>query len=168
MPVPERYRLLDRIGAGGLGLVQRVEDQASGRELALKVMPRQVGHSNLRGEFLALARLEHPNIVRVFDYGVTPAGQDYFTMEYVHGPPLLEAVGDSAAPAFYPLVGGVLRALAFLHARGMVHADIKPSNVLVDETALAEDPARAAKLLDFGLAAATSDPESAAARGTFP
>src|SRR5690606_34106947 len=118
------------------------------------------------GEFLALARLRHDNIVSVFDYGLTRTGQDFFTMEYVVGPPLQSAVADVPSPAFYRLVGGVLRALAFVHARGMVHADIKPSNVLVDGELLAEDPDRAARLADFGLAGHAADPTSRAARGT--
>src|SRR5687767_13108261 len=131
-------------------------------------MPRASGRANLRAEFLALARLSHDNIVKVFDYGVTDRGDDYFTMELIEGRDLRAASPPAPSPEFYRLVAGVLRALSFLHGRGMVHADIKPSNVLVDETRLAADPGRAAKLLDFGLAAATGDPASASARGTFP
>ncbi len=164
----ERYRLLGQLGAGGLGVVHRVEDRASGQILAMKVMPRALGVANLRSEFVALARLRHDNIVRVFDYGLTSSGQDYFTMELVEGPPLLEAVAEVPSPGFYQLVGGVLRALAFLHAREMVHADIKPSNILLDGKQLASDPGRAVRLVDFGLAAALADPSSSAARGTFP
>lgn len=168
MSVAERYRIRGRLGAGGLGVVELVDDQATGRVLAMKVMPRTTGIGNLRGEFLALARLRHDNIVSVYDYGLTDAGQDYFTMDYVEGPPLLEAVGSIGSPRFYQLIGGILRALAFVHSRGMVHADIKPSNILVDAEVLATDPSRAVRLADFGLAAATNDPGSSTARGTFP
>src|SRR5262245_4847776 len=84
-----RYHILDRIGEGGLGVVYRVEDQAEGQIRALKVMPRASGRPNLRGEFLALARLQHDNIVRVHDYGLTPRGDDYFTMELVRGRDIL-------------------------------------------------------------------------------
>ena len=176
----ERYRVIERIGDGGIGAVFRVEDQTSGRTLAMKVLPRAAGSGGLRGEFLALARLRHDNVVSVLDYGMTRTGQDFFTMEYVVGPPLLTAVpaggtpgGASAADAgppsasFYQLVGGVLRALAFVHARGMVHADIKPSNILVDGALLTRDPVRAARLADFGLAAHLSEPAAQAARGTL-
>jgi signal transduction histidine kinase/predicted ATPase len=163
-----RYRILDRIGEGGLGVVHRVEDQAEGVVRALKVLPRAQGRARLRDEFTALARLHHDNIVRVFDYGVTARGDDWFTMELVEGRPLLKAAPPPEDPACHRLIGGVLRALAFLHARGLVHADVKPSNILVDEQLLAADPARAAKLCDFGLAAAVTDPTAAAARGTFP
>lgn len=166
--VAERYRILDRIGEGGLGVVYRVEDLVAREIRALKVMPRAAGRANLRAEFLALARLEHDNIVRVFDYGLTAAGDDYFTMELVDGRDLRAVAPPPSDPVFYQLVGGVLRALAFLHARGIVHADVKPSNVLVCERVLVTEPARAAKLLDFGLAAHAADPSAAAARGTFP
>jgi hypothetical protein len=163
-----RYRIVERIGEGGLGVVYRVEDPVDGAVRALKVMPRASGRANLRGEFTALAHLQHDNIVRVFDYGVTQRGDDWFTMELVEGGNLLESAPPVDDPRFFRLVGGVLRALAFLHARGMVHADVKPSNVLVDRVKLASgDAARAAKLCDFGLAAVTTDPTAAAARGTF-
>ena len=159
----ERYRLLGQIGAGGLGVVHRVEDRASGQILAMKVMPRSLGIANLRSEFVALARLRHDNIVRVFDYGLTSSGQDFFTMELVEGPPLLEAVPEVPSPRFYQVVGGVLRALAFLHAREMVHADIKPSNILLDGALLPTDPGRAVRLVDFGLAATLADAREASA-----
>jgi len=168
VPAAERYRILDRLGAGGLGVVHRVRDADSGRILAMKVMPRASGAANLRGEFLALARLRHPNIIAVHDYGLTDSGQDYFTMDLVDGPPLLEAVAEVPSPAFYQLVGGILNGLAFVHSRGIVHADIKPSNILVDATLLATDPARAPRLADFGLAAAETDPGAGTGRGTFP
>ncbi len=164
----ERYQVLDRIGSGGLGVVNRVRDRGSGAIYAMKVMPRAHGAANLRSEFLALARLKHDNIVSVIDYGLTDSGHDFFTMEYVEGPSLLEAVSEVPSPLFYRLIGGMLRALALVHARGMVHADIKPSNVLVDARLLQESPERAARLADFGLAAAIDDPASQAARGTFP
>ncbi len=164
----ERYQIVERIGAGGLGVVYKVEDRVSGKIQAMKVMPRDRGTANLRSEFLALARLRHDNIVSVSDYGLTDSGHDFFTMEYVNGPPLLEAVPEVPSDPFYQLVGGVLRALAFIHARGMVHADIKPSNILIDAALLARDPARAARLVDFGLAAAIEDPGGSSARGTFP
>ncbi len=164
----ERYRLLDLIGTGGLGEVYRVEDLATATTVAMKIMPRVSGVANLRSEFVALARLHHDNIVTVFDYGLTSAGKDYFTMELVSGPPLLEAIAHVPSPQFYQVIGGVLRALAFLHARTMVHADIKPSNILIDGALLDQDPLRATRLVDFGLAAALADPEASSARGTFP
>jgi len=167
-PAPERYRVVEQIGAGGVGTVFLIEDRADGVRRAMKVLPRRRDQSNLRGEFAALARLAHPNIVTVHDYGITEGGHDFFTMDFVAGPPLLEAVPGPDSPLFFPVMVGVLRALAFLHARGMVHADIKPSNILIDAKALEENPEEAAHLADFGLAADLSDPAASAARGTFP
>lgn len=162
----ERYRIVERIGAGGVGVVYKVEDRVTGRKLAMKVMPRERGMANLRSEFLALARLRHDNIVSVSDYGLTETGDDFFTMEYVDGPPLLRAVPAAPSAEFYQLIVGVLRALAFIHGRGMVHADLKPSNILIAGAVLDDEPTRAARLADFGLAANLEDPDSSAGRGT--
>ena len=166
--IPGRYQVLGTLGEGGMGVVYRVRDEATGAEVALKVVPRTGGRSGLSAEFAALARLEHPNIVRVFDLGRTSSGDDFFTMELVRGRDLRALAPRPDAPELYPLLAGAARALAFLHARGLVHADIKPSNLLVDEALLASAPERALKLVDFGLAAPLADPQAAAARGTFP
>jgi signal transduction histidine kinase/tetratricopeptide (TPR) repeat protein len=168
--VAQRYRILDRIGQGGMGVVYRVEDLVDREIRALKVLPRGADRrtSALRTEFAALAGLRHENIVRVFDYGTTDGGDDYFTMELVPGRSLLEAGPRPGDPSFYPLLGGLIRALAFLHARGIVHADVKPSNVLVDETLLESDPTRAARLVDFGLSALGDKESGRRGRGTFP
>jgi signal transduction histidine kinase/tetratricopeptide (TPR) repeat protein len=171
----ERYKLLERLGAGGIGVVHRALDRATRREVAMKIMPRPRGGTNLRDEFVALARLRHRNVVSVLDYGLTDTGQEYFTMELVLGPPLAEAAavegpvgaGGSGWPTFFALMDGVLDALAFVHARGMIHADIKPTNILIDGAVLATEPAAAARLADFGLAAAIDDPAARAARGTI-
>src|SRR5262245_14398001 len=118
----ERYRLIERLGAGSIGVVHRALDLATGREVALKIMPRPRWGTNLRGEFVALARLRHPNVVSVLDYGLTDGGHEYFTMDLVIGPPLLEAAGPPTERRLYALLAGVLDALAAVHASGMVHA----------------------------------------------
>lgn len=167
--IPGRYCIIDRIGDGGAGVVYRVEDRSSGDILAMKVMPRaRAGAGNLRGEFLALTRLRHDNIVAVFDYGLAGEDHDYFTMDLVEGPDLLEAARGLSEAETCTLCAGALAGLATVHARGMVHADIKPSNILVSGSMLAQDLLRAARLADFGLAADVSDPSACYARGTFP
>ncbi len=163
----ERYRLIERLGEGSIGVVHRALDLATGREVALKIMPQARGATNLRGEFVALARLRHPNIVSVLDYGLTDAGDEYFTMELVAGPALTAAVGPVTAQRMWALLGGVLEALAAVHGAGVVHADLKPSNILVDGAALLHAPGRAARLADFGLATPLADPGGATARGTI-
>ena len=163
----ERYRLIERLGAGSIGVVHRALDLATGREVALKLMPRPRWGTNLRGEFVALARLRHPNVVSVLDYGLTDGGQEYFTMELVSGPTLVDAAGPATGRTLYALLAGVLDALAAVHTAGMVHADIKPSNILVDGRALHATPGRAGRLVDFGLAAPLADPSGPTARGTM-
>ena len=163
----ERYRLIERLGAGSIGVVHRALDRATGREVALKIMPRPRSGTNLRGEFVALARLRHPNVVSVLDYGLTDAGHEYFTMELVIGPSLLEAAAPATGRRGLALVGGVLDALSAVHASGMVHADIKPSNILVDGSTIEAAPGRAARLCDFGLAGPLADPSGPTARGTI-
>ncbi|MCL4222987.1 MAG: protein kinase [Myxococcales bacterium] len=163
----ERYRLIERLGAGSVGVVHRALDRVTGREVALKIMPRPRTGTNLRGEFVALARLRHPNVVSVLDYGLTDAGHEYFTMELVAGPSLLEAATPATGRRCFALLGGVLDALSAVHAGGMVHADIKPSNILVDGGVLESAPDRAARLVDFGLAAPLADPSGPTARGTI-
>src|SRR5438128_12691876 len=108
----ERYRLIERLGAGSIGVVHRALDRATGREVALKIMPRPRTGTNLRGEFVALARLRHPNVVSVLDYGLTDAGHEYFTMELVVGPSLLEAATPATGRRCFALLGGVLDALS--------------------------------------------------------
>src|SRR6186713_108239 len=114
----ERYRLIARLGQGSIGVVHRALDLATGREVALKIMPRARGATNLRGEFVALARLRHPNVVSVLDYGLTDAGDEYFTMELVAGPSLTSAAGPVGALRMWALLGGVLDALAAVHGAG--------------------------------------------------
>ncbi len=163
----ERYRLIERLGEGSIGVVHRALDLATGREVALKIMPRARGATNLRDEFVALARLRHPNIVSVLDYGLTDAGDEYFTMELVAGPSLTTAVGPVTAQRIWALLGGVLDALGAVHGAGMVHADLKPSNILVDGATLLHAPGRSARLADFGLVTPLVDPGGATARGTI-
>ena len=163
----ERYRLIERLGAGSIGVVHRALDRATGCEVALKIMPRPKSGTNLRGEFVALARLRHPNVVSVLDYGLTDAGHEYFTMELVAGPSLADAAAPGLSRRCFALLGGVLDALGAVHGAGMVHADVKSSNILVDGSSLGSNPDRAARLADFGLAAPLADPSEPTARGTI-
>lgn len=151
--IANRYEVLRPLGRGGMGDVLLVRDQRDGREVALKRLhlKDEEAASRFRDEFATLARIEHPNIVRVFDYGVLPnAGAGaYFTMEYLPGKPIDEAIGPGeitpALAAFQDISAG-LRAL---HVAGLVHCDLKPSNVMIVE---GPEGAPCARLLDFGLA----------------
>ncbi|MBI4603768.1 MAG: protein kinase, partial [Planctomycetes bacterium] len=159
-----RYQVLETLGEGGTGSVYRARDLLDGRAVALKVFAAEGGGDPggaarllARSEFRVLASQSHPGVVRVFDYGTTDDGLYYFTMELLEAQDLLRfarevapggaALGSSEELAL--VVRQVLEALEHVHGRGVLHLDIKPSNVLV---ARGEDGRPVAKLIDFGFA----------------
>jgi eukaryotic-like serine/threonine-protein kinase len=145
-----RYTILGLIGAGGMGEVYRARDPQLERDIAVKVLPRAVGGSSLaaRSRFLreaqALARLNHPNVVAVYDVG-TVDDQVFVAMELVAGVPLVEWM---RARRSWREVRDVFiaagRGLAAAHAAGIIHRDFKPHNVMVGDARVV--------VLDFGLA----------------
>ena len=150
------YRIVEPLGEGGMGTVYRVDHVALGRAYALKVLRSRVfekdptaGQRFLR-EARAAARVRHPNIGDVFDFGHLTDGRPYFVMELLEG----ESLGDRVArgalePAdVVTIARQMASALATVHDHGVVHADITPSNALIIST----EPLHV-KLIDFGLAA---------------
>ncbi len=168
--INNRYRVIRKLGRGGMGMVFLVEDQwKDGLLLALKrVRKDRIDHRTitiLRNEFLALSSARHPNLAKVYDFEVDLSTQDFFfTSEYVDGAQLLKASRDLQIGRRGELLRllsalvQILRALEFIHSRGMVHGDIKPENILItgslcgDENgeSSSEDFAQV-KLIDFGL-----------------
>lgn len=160
-PVPVGpFDLLDPVGAGGMGEVWRARSVEDGSLVAIKLVTAQAARkpgvvAALRAEVRAVARLNHPNIVAVFDSGLLDgavaamtggrltAGSPYLVMALCEGN-LLSMVGRLPWPACRELLAALLEALAHAHARGIVHLDIKPDNVLLS----AGQP----RLTDFGLA----------------
>src|SRR3989440_11828589 len=142
-----RYRPLRPLGSGGSGSVWLARDEQNGLDVALKIVPRE-GKSASRAEreAEAAARLRHPACLRAYGFG-RDSQHVYIAYEYVPGRTFREAVraGDLDDAAAVEAAAQVLEALAHAHARGVVHRDVKPSNVLLAD----EDGAR---LLDFGLA----------------
>ena len=175
-----RYRVLGEVGRGGMGTVYRVEDIASGQTLALKILSADSLHGeslrHLEHEFLAMTKLLHPNLVAVHDFGtveVAPDGQPvrlpFFTMEFVEGTTIDRHFGSHPDfPALYRIIAGVARALAYLHPRGLVHRDVKSSNILVTASeGTGDSPAElTAKLMDFGLADTTQSSTGSRIHGT--
>jgi len=153
-----RYKLLERIGEGGFGIVYMAEQQHPvRRKVALKVIKpgldtRQV-IARFEAERQALALMDHENIARVLDAGATDAGRPYFVMELVHGVPITEYCDrNQLAPRQrLELFVQVCRAVQHAHTKGIIHRDIKPTNVLVT----LHDGVPVPKVIDFGIAKAT-------------
>ncbi|HEY7076800.1 MAG TPA: protein kinase, partial [Solirubrobacteraceae bacterium] len=147
-----RYRVAHRLGSGGMADVWCAEDEQLGRRVALKLLAGRFAEDDafrerFRREAQAAAGLQHPNIVGIFDRGEWD-GTPYIAMEFISGPTLKQLVREAG-----PLEPGraidltiqVLRALRYAHKHGIVHRDIKPQNVILDEEG-------AAKVADFGIA----------------
>lgn len=152
-----RYKLLEKIGEGGMGIVYMAE-QTTGvrRKVALKIIrlgmdTRQV-IARFEAERQALAVFDHPNITRVLDAGTTSTGRPYFVMELVRGVSLTEyAVGQSLSlNDRLRLFSQVCRAVHHAHQKGIIHRDLKPSNILITQF----DGVPVPKVIDFGIAKA--------------
>jgi tRNA A-37 threonylcarbamoyl transferase component Bud32 len=150
------YRTLEWLGEGGMGTVYRVEHVVLGRQYALKALRAKViehdpaAAQRFVREARAAARVRHPHIVDVFDFGHLADGRPYFVMELCEGESLSALLRRGALPPneAVAIVRQMAQALAAVHDRGVVHADVTPSNALV----VSRDPIHV-KLLDFGLAA---------------
>jgi serine/threonine protein kinase len=145
-----RYELVGRLGRGGMGTVWRALDRELGREVALKVMngpePRPGGIARLRTEAQVLARLEHPGLVPVHDLGTLPDGRLFYAMKLVRGRRLDEHVRDlPSRAARLRVFERICEAVAFAHAQGVIHRDLKPQNVMVG-------PFGEVLVLDWGVA----------------
>lgn len=153
------YRLVDRLGAGGMGVVYEAEQRSLGRRVALKVVaPELLGEEALarfQREARILGRLEHPGIARVHEAGVSADGRPFFAMELVRGLPLTQHADEKrlGVRERLELLARTCEAVGHAHARGVVHRDLKPSNVLVG-------PAGRPKVLDFGVARETNRVEA--------
>ncbi len=149
-----RYRVISRLGSGGMADVYLAQDQLLGRDVAVKVLHHHFAEDHefverFRREASSAAALSHPNIVAIFDRGEWN-GTYYIAMEYVAGRPLKAIVREHGAldPAVaIEIVVQILRAARFAHRRGVIHRDLKPHNVIVDEEGRA-------RVTDFGIARA--------------
>ena len=144
-----RYDVLDRLGHGGMGVVYRARDPRIGRLVAIKLL--RVDDADVRERFLQEARsagsLTHRNIVTIYDYG-EHEGQPYIVMEFISGVTLAEQIRRGLPrplPATLDTIRGLSAGLAYAHARGIVHRDVKPANVMIDDEGVP-------KILDFGIA----------------
>jgi hypothetical protein len=146
--VARRFEVERLAGSGAMGIVYRAADRQTGGRVALKVLAHGSADRFLR-EARVLAELAHPNIVGYVDHGYTEAREPYLAMEWLEGIDLSQRLSSGPLPLVEALVlaGAVAGALAAAHARGVVHRDVKPSNLFL----VGADPA-AVKVLDFGAA----------------
>ncbi len=157
-----RYELGERLGYGGMSTVQLALDRRLERQVAVKLLAEHLANdsqfiSRFRREALSAARLVHPNIVQVFDFGLDEASdRHYIVMEYIQGRSGAEILREETRLGVtdtLELVDGACRGLAHAHRMGVIHRDVKPGNILRSDEG-------SVKLADFGIAKAMAEPTS--------
>jgi serine/threonine protein kinase len=167
-PILDRkYRIDRRLGRGGVGVVYGAYHLGLQKTFALKLIVAldQAALARFRIEAATLGRLKHPNIVDVTDFGVDMRGDGlpYLVMEHLHGRTLAEecrAIGPLPLERALPIVDAIAAAIDYAHERGVLHLDLKPSNVFISDD---HSGAPAVKILDFGLARFVGEPRHCAA-----
>jgi serine/threonine-protein kinase len=157
--VGDRYRIVSRIGVGGMGAVYRAEHTMMRRDLAIKVLLPELGGKEefarrFEREAESASRLAHPNIISVTDFGRTADGSLFIAMEFLAGESLSHVIKAGPVPRERALhiVRQILRGLEHAHAAGIVHRDLKPDNIMLVER---DGQADVVKILDFGIAKVT-------------
>ena len=173
--IDNRYRVLERIGRGGMGTVYKVEHTQMGKIAALKLLHANLANDNdlikrFHREATAISKLNHPNIVQVFDFGRVQ-NSVYLVMEFLKGEDLghiLMRDGPVTVKRTVPILSQICDALAEAHGMNIIHRDLKPENVRVSRTMDGND---FVKVLDFGLAKMVEEEEQQAsaitARGSL-
>jgi serine/threonine protein kinase len=129
-----KYEIIERLGQGGMGTVYRARDRELRRDVALKVIRLPEASPDIAARMLreahTLARLEHPGIVPIHDVGTLPDGRTFYAMKLVRGAPL-DALPAGPLAERFRIIQRLCEAVAFAHAHGVIHRDLKPQNVMV-------------------------------------
>ncbi len=150
-----RYKIIQELGAGGMGIVYLAHDPVLNMNVAIKVLASEstgVTAVRLQREAMAAGKLNHPNIAKIFDFGQTEDGSPYMVMEYIEGKSLAELIsehGRLSKDAAIEIFEQILEGLSIAHFHKIVHRDLKPSNIMVKSFG---EKDQQVKLLDFGVA----------------
>ncbi len=159
-----RYRVVEKIGRGGMGAIYQADHVATGRRFAVKMLLPGLGHiAEIAGRFEREARaassLSHPSIVSVVDFGTDGDGSLFLAMELVNGRSLAEILEERRLPPAraFGIARQLLEALAHAHAEGVVHRDLKPDNVMLVDAGASDEERDLVKIVDFGIAKWTGE-----------
>jgi serine/threonine protein kinase len=154
--VSGRYVIEEKIGSGGMGVVYRARQLLVDRSVALKILPRDLADDTAAAkrftqEAKAISQLRHPNVVTLYDFGLTDDGRPFIAMEFVAGRTLTEVIkaGPMDVRGATDIVRQVALALQAAHDMGIIHRDIKADNVMIEHRTIGADQVR---VLDFGIA----------------
>jgi serine/threonine protein kinase len=161
--VDKKYQILGLLGQGGMGAVFRAHHLMLDKDVALKTFR----YANLSEEAVlrfqreaqAIARLNHKNIVQIFDFGLSEDGVPYYTMEYLQGESLAERIrnnGPLPLGRAIQFFGQLCHGLSLAHSKGIIHRDLKPGNIFIENTAAAAGKSDTLKIVDFGIASLTN------------
>jgi Nif-specific regulatory protein len=161
-----RYQIIGEIGSGGIGRVLKATDLLKGRTVAIKALSsEEPDHAErFKKEFLLLRKLDHPNIVKVYDFGYGSAGEPYFSMEHIEGVDWKALLQPLDWSKFWDLIFQICTTLDFLHSKRIIHGDLKPSNILI---ANSPEGRLTPRFTDFGFAEFEKMEESTWWKGTL-
>lgn len=162
--VAEQYEILEKIGKGGMGVVYKAHHRLMGRIVALKTLnveliKDETSQRRFQHEAKHASLLAHRNVVTLHEFGFMPNGRPYLVFDFVQGTTLSQVVesGPMELSAFVDTFAQICDGIAYAHSKGLVHRDVKPSNILLVED---ENGGRQVKVIDFGLAKSIVDKES--------
>ena len=158
--IANRYSLLRKLGEGSIGEVYLAEDSREGKEVCLKLLKTEFSafETDLSAEFALLTKLHHPGLISVYDYGIDPRAGRFFTMEYISGGDLSGAI-PLKPEEFFDAAESLCSALDYIHNRGIIHGDLKPSNILRYSD-------RNYRIADFGLSSIQKSESGLTSSGT--